>query len=152
MWRCSPWKTLIFISQMVSNAADWKGLRGAGDLECLHHNMGFWHDNKTSYDDRIKVRLWGVMIQLQSWAKSNICQIFDLAQNSMWIMTPQSITPFLFRCHDSIPPFGANTLGQVCQVVTKKNIARRKQVFKSTLPIVWPSRHRKGAQGWLCML
>ena len=62
-------------------------------------------------------------------------------------MTPQTIIHFFchrrFRCHDSILPCGANTLGQVCQVVTAKNLGRRERVFKSTLSVVWPSRHRK---------
>ena len=62
-------------------------------------NMVFCHVHRTSDDARNRVELWGVMIHVESWAKSNICVIFscmfDFDEDSTWIMTPHSSTLFL---------------------------------------------------------
>ena len=68
-------------------------------LEYSHRNMKFCHDNKTSDDARNRVELWGVMIHVESWAKSSIYVIFSCMvyfdEDSTWIMTPHSSTLFL---------------------------------------------------------
>ena len=62
-------------------------------------NRVFYHGHRTSDDARNRVELWGVMIHVESSSKSNIHEkmthMFDLAQDSTWIMTPHSSTLFL---------------------------------------------------------
>ena len=43
-----------------------------GAQEYSHANMVFCNDNRTSYDTRNRVGLWGVVIHIESWAKSSI--------------------------------------------------------------------------------
>ena len=107
---------------------------GIPALEYLHNKVGCYHDNKTFYDNRNGVILWRVMIHIESWAKSKIWHIFDLAQDWSWIMTPQSLTlilssyevllscqnPMLWCKHSKSPaprnPFQSAAFETICEI------------------------------------
>ena len=123
-WRHLRWRCLIrrcfLIAKLSMKRRAWAAIVKHTRPRVFAPQHGFLSCSRTSHDSRNRVELWGVMIHIESWAKSNICVIFscmfDLAQDSIWIMTPHSPTLFLVSLGGSWPwqkfLLLATTLGQ----------------------------------------
>ena len=122
---------------------------------------GFLSWSRTSHDTRNRVGLWGVMNHIESWAKSNMGVIFscmfDLAQDSIWIMTPHSSTLFLPSSEVLWPLqktiLRANTLGHVCRVIDRGNGRKKGRPSKRGKWLLarcrWKERREGGMPNWL---
>ena len=126
-WRHLRWRCLIrrcfLIAKLSMKRRAWAAIVKHTRPRVFAPQHGFLSWSRTSHDSRNRVELWGVMIHIESWAKSNIHEkmtpMFDLAQDSIWFMTPHSPTLFLVSWevhdHDRKPCCAANTLGHICR-------------------------------------
>ena len=81
--------------QSVTTATVALCFRHTGALEYSHRNVVFLSLQWTSHDTRNKVGLWGVMIHIESWAKSNQGQLVELSGLLFLLSTLRGVQPVL---------------------------------------------------------